>query len=61
MFAADFTAVLSITNCKNSWEIFYGARKETLLLLALTEADCPRFPSHEALMVIYIHLRWNLG
>lgn len=50
-FSAEFTAVLSVANCKNSWATFYEARKETLLLLALTDADCPRFPHHEALMV----------
>lgn len=51
LFRSDFTAILSIANCKNTWDIFYASRKETLLLMALTDADCPRFPIHEALMV----------
>lgn len=31
-----------------------AARKEKLLLMAMTDADCPRFPIHEALMVSLI-------
>lgn len=51
MCILDFTAVFSITNCKNSWETFYSARNEKLLLIALTDSDCPRFPRNEGLMV----------
>lgn len=47
----DFSAVLSITNCENTWEIFRDSRAENLLLLALTDADCPRLPHDEAIMV----------
>lgn len=47
----DFTAVLSVTNCENTWEIFRESREEQLLLIALTDADCPRLPYDEAIMV----------
>lgn len=33
----DFSAVFSITNCENTWEIFKDSRSEHLLLLALTD------------------------
>lgn len=47
----DFTAVFSITNCENTWEIFKDSRAENLLMLALTDPDCPRLPYSEAIMV----------
>lgn len=47
----DFTAVLSVTNCENTWEIFRESRAEDLLLMALTDPDCPRLPYDEAIMV----------
>jgi glutamate receptor, ionotropic, invertebrate len=47
----DFTAIFSITNCENTWEIFKDSRAEHLLLIALTDPDCPRLPINEAVMV----------
>lgn len=47
----DFTIVMSISNCKDTWQIFHEVQQETLLLIALTEANCPRLPSAEAVMV----------
>jgi glutamate receptor, ionotropic, invertebrate len=47
----DFSAVLSITSCENTWEIYRDSRGENLLLMAITDADCPRLPYEEALMV----------
>lgn len=47
----DYMAVLSVTNCKETWEVFDKAREESLLHMALTEADCPRLPEQEAIMV----------
>lgn len=49
----DFTAVFSVTNCENTWEIFRESRAEHLLLMALTDPDCPRLPYDEAIMVSY--------
>lgn len=50
-FKRDFTAVLSVASCKDTWKIFQEAREESLLFLALTDPDCPRLPSTEAIMV----------
>lgn len=47
----DFTAILVITNCRNTWQVYNAARKEILLLIALTDADCPRLPLREAVTV----------
>lgn len=40
-----------MASCKNTWETFQHVRRERLLLIAITEADCPRLPLHEALTV----------
>lgn len=47
----DFSAVLSITNCENTWEIYHDSKGENLLIMAITDPDCPRLPYDEALMV----------
>lgn len=33
----DFTAVFSVTNCYNTWDIFKDSRAENLLMLAVTD------------------------
>ncbi|KAG4075738.1 hypothetical protein HA402_003564 [Bradysia odoriphaga] len=43
-FNRDFTIVMSVSNCKDTWQIFHEVQQETLLLIALTEANCPRLP-----------------
>lgn len=50
----DFTAVFSITNCENTWNIYKESRMESLLMLAMTDPDCPRLPYSEAVMVSFI-------
>ncbi|XP_055304071.1 ionotropic receptor 93a isoform X1 [Sitodiplosis mosellana] len=50
-FNKDFTVVFSIASCAATWEIFEHVRKERLLLLAITDPDCPRLPLHEALTI----------
>lgn len=47
----DFTAIFSISNCISTWELFEGAKKEDLLLMSITEADCPRLPADKAIMI----------
>lgn len=47
----DFSAVFSVTNCENTWEIYKDSRAEHLLLIAVTDPDCPRLPFDEAVMV----------
>ncbi len=41
----DFTAVFSVSNCERTWELFRDSQPENLLLLAITDPDCPRLPS----------------
>lgn len=43
---------MSVANCKDTWQIFHEVQQETLLLIALTETNCPRLPSNEAIMVL---------
>lgn len=49
---ADLTVIFSITSCASTWEIFEHVQRERLLLMAITDPDCPRLPLHEALTVI---------
>lgn len=49
----DYMAVLSVTNCMETWKVFDKAREENLVHIALTDADCPRLPVNEAIMVTY--------
>ncbi|KAJ6638184.1 Ionotropic receptor 93a [Pseudolycoriella hygida] len=55
-FNKDFTIVMSVSNCKDTWQIFHEVQVETLLLIALTEANCPRLPSNEAIMIPLIKI-----
>lgn len=52
----DFSAVLSITNCENTWEIYRDSKGENLLMIAITDPDCPRLPYEEAIMVRILEL-----
>uniref|UniRef100_A0A182QEU3 Ionotropic glutamate receptor C-terminal domain-containing protein n=1 Tax=Anopheles farauti TaxID=69004 RepID=A0A182QEU3_9DIPT len=47
----DFSAVLSVSNCKNTWEIYREAVRERLVMLSITDPDCPRLPSSSAIMI----------
>lgn len=51
-YKLDLTAIFSIASCASTWETFEHVQRERLLLLAITEPDCPRLPLHEALTVI---------
>lgn len=44
-------AVLSIASCTNTWNLFKNAEDESILHLAITEADCPRLPFDEAITI----------
>lgn len=50
-YKKDFTAVFSITRCTDTWEIFKEANKERLIMIALSEPNCPRLPRDRAFMV----------
>lgn len=47
----DLTVIFSIASCASTWETFEHVRRERLLLIAITDPDCPRLPLHEALTV----------
>uniref|UniRef100_A0A182SHM6 Ionotropic glutamate receptor L-glutamate and glycine-binding domain-containing protein n=1 Tax=Anopheles maculatus TaxID=74869 RepID=A0A182SHM6_9DIPT len=47
----DFSAVLSVSNCKNTWDIYQEAVRERLVMLSITDPDCPRLPSSNAIMI----------
>ncbi|KAL1395387.1 hypothetical protein pipiens_011292 [Culex pipiens pipiens] len=43
--------VLSVSNCENTWDVYRNAAKENLVIMAITDTDCPRLPSHNAIMI----------
>ncbi|XP_043276414.1 ionotropic receptor 93a isoform X4 [Venturia canescens] len=43
--ARDYTVLLSVASCHETWSLFQRARKEKLVHLAITDHDCPRLPS----------------
>ncbi|XP_058458924.1 ionotropic receptor 93a [Malaya genurostris] len=47
----DFTAVLSVSNCENTWDVYRNAAKENLVVMSITDSDCPRLPVHNAIMI----------
>ncbi|KAL4709653.1 hypothetical protein ACJJTC_007384 [Scirpophaga incertulas] len=46
-----YLAVFSVASCEDTWSLFSRTQEEELLLFALTEVDCPRLPSNEAITV----------
>uniref|UniRef100_A0A4Y0BNW6 Ionotropic glutamate receptor C-terminal domain-containing protein n=1 Tax=Anopheles funestus TaxID=62324 RepID=A0A4Y0BNW6_ANOFN len=47
----DFSAVLSVSSCKNTWDIYQEAVRERLVMLSITDPDCPRLPTGNAIMI----------
>ncbi|XP_040173263.1 ionotropic receptor 93a [Anopheles arabiensis] len=47
----DFSAVLSVSSCKNTWDIYQEAVRERLVMLSITDPDCPRLPTSNAIMI----------
>ncbi|XP_055623871.1 ionotropic receptor 93a [Toxorhynchites rutilus septentrionalis] len=47
----DFTAVLSIASCENTWDVYRNAARENLVIMSLTDTDCPRLPVDNAIMI----------
>ncbi|CAH2047486.1 unnamed protein product, partial [Iphiclides podalirius] len=45
--------VFSVASCEDTWTLFSRAVEEELLLVALTEAGCPRLPADAAVTVTY--------
>ncbi|CAH1987367.1 unnamed protein product [Acanthoscelides obtectus] len=47
----DFSAILSITSCEDTWRLFRAADPENILHMAVTESECPRLPTDRAITV----------
>lgn len=59
-FDKDFTAVISVSDCASTWRTFEAVRRESLVYIALTDADCARLPANEAVMVPIISVGQEL-
>lgn len=40
-----------VTDCARTWQTYKKAQENTLLLIALTDSDCPRIASDDGIMV----------
>ncbi|EZA54910.1 ObirIr93a [Ooceraea biroi] len=47
----DYTVLLSVATCFQTWSLHDIARKEELVHLAITEQDCPRFSDSEGVSI----------
>nr|CAH7714859.1 unnamed protein product [Callosobruchus chinensis] len=47
----DFSAILSIASCEDTWRLFRAADPENILHMAVTESECPRLPTDRAITV----------
>lgn len=47
----DYTAILSIASCGDTWKLFKAAEASNLLHMAISEPDCPRLPSDKAITI----------
>ncbi|EDW49605.1 GM23152 [Drosophila sechellia] len=47
----DFLAAITVTDCDNTWNFYKSTQETSILLIAITDSDCPRLPLNRALMV----------
>ncbi|GLV41761.1 Ionotropic receptor 93a [Carabus blaptoides fortunei] len=47
----DFTGILSVASCKDTWKLYNTIVSENILFMAISEPDCPRLPSDLAITV----------
>nr|QHN69192.1 ionotropic receptor 11 [Sirex nitobei] len=47
----DYSVLLSVATCDETWRLFKKARKEDLVHLAITDPNCPRLPDHEGISI----------
>ncbi|EDW24694.1 GL23255 [Drosophila persimilis] len=47
----DFLAAITVTDCANTWNFYRSTQETSVLLIAITDSDCPRLPLNKALMV----------
>ncbi|KAH8343645.1 hypothetical protein KR059_002422, partial [Drosophila kikkawai] len=48
---ADFLAAITVTDCENTWNFYKNSMETSVLLIAITDSDCPRLPLNRALMI----------
>ncbi|XP_017844834.1 ionotropic receptor 93a [Drosophila busckii] len=47
----DFLAAITVTDCESTWNFYKSTQETSVLLIAITDADCPRLPLNRALMI----------
>ncbi|XP_070072674.1 ionotropic receptor 93a, partial [Drosophila takahashii] len=47
----DFLAAITVTDCENTWKFYKNTQETSILLIAITDSDCPRLPLNRALMI----------
>ncbi|XP_037717330.1 ionotropic receptor 93a [Drosophila subpulchrella] len=47
----DFLAAITVTDCENTWKFYKNTQENSILLIAITDSDCPRLPINRALMI----------
>uniref|UniRef100_A0A1I8M4L7 Ionotropic glutamate receptor C-terminal domain-containing protein n=1 Tax=Musca domestica TaxID=7370 RepID=A0A1I8M4L7_MUSDO len=47
----DFLAAMTVMDCENTMKFFKSTRANSVLLIAITDADCPRLPLDQTLMI----------
>ncbi|KAH8382894.1 hypothetical protein KR009_005738 [Drosophila setifemur] len=47
----DFLAAITVTDCENTWNFYRATQETSVLLIAITDSDCPRLPLNRALMI----------
>lgn len=48
----DYTVLLSVTTCDQTWNLYNAVRKDEIIHLAITEQDCPRLPEGVSIPLI---------
>uniref|UniRef100_A0A1A9W573 Ionotropic glutamate receptor C-terminal domain-containing protein n=1 Tax=Glossina brevipalpis TaxID=37001 RepID=A0A1A9W573_9MUSC len=52
----DTLAALTVMDCDNTWNFFEDMKTSNILVIALTNAECPRLPINQALMLLFVCL-----
>ncbi|KAI9577332.1 hypothetical protein GQX74_013041 [Glossina fuscipes] len=50
----DTLAAITIMDCDNTWEFFEDMKTPNVLVVAITNSECPRLPINQALMIPYV-------
>ncbi|XP_017477570.1 PREDICTED: uncharacterized protein LOC108367467 [Rhagoletis zephyria] len=47
----DFIAAMTVMDCKSTWRFYEYTQQTAILLIAITDANCPRLPLNRAIMI----------